>query len=50
MNAFIAACVVAVLGAIGAALFLETRQASVEASFTSPTGVRLGDYGKPKGG
>jgi hypothetical protein len=48
MKAFLAACVVAIVGAIAAAQFLETRQASVDSSFTSANGVRLGDYGKPK--
>jgi hypothetical protein len=41
MQSFIAACVVAVVLAIGAAYVLDRYQAPAEQAFASPTGVRI---------
>ena len=41
MRSFLAACVIAVVVALGAALVLDHYNKSVEQAFTSPTGTRI---------
>jgi hypothetical protein len=45
MKAFLAAILVAVVAAIGAAYVLDQEQKDVRAAYTT-SGVNLGDYGK----